>query len=255
MKVKDIISTCPKISQDDLASKARAIMRRKNIRALPVFKNNKLIGIITRSDLLKITSTKSNITVGGLLWRPLINLNSDTDIETAAKVILDNGIKQVPIFENNRYIGLVRDIDLLKAFSKRKRIDKKVSEVMTKRVKTFTVDDPISKIWTASLKHSGFPILNKKQVVGIITSKELLNSKKARLSVEAKKTKTTPSAGVVMRIIAGEIPHMTVKPDESIVKATKKILNAGLSILPVIDGKKHLKGIVTKKDLLRGFLK
>lgn len=255
MKVKEILITCPRISPNDLASKARTLMRKNKLRALPVFDGEKLVGIITRSDLLKITSNKSNITVGGLLWRPLIKVDADASLNETIDILLKNGIKQVPVFEKGEYLGLVRDVDLLKALINKSTPSKKVKDVMTKGVHTFSVDDPVSKIWARILTHSGFPILDKGEVVGIVTSKELLESKKARFAREADKVKSVPKIETIMRITTGNEKKLAITPTESVLEASKKILEADVSILPVVNKKGVLEGIVTKKDLLRGFRK
>lgn len=252
--IKDFVNSYPKILPKASAVRARAVMRKNNIRALPVFENNKLIGIITRSDILKITSTKSNITVGGLLWRPVIKVDSNTNLQELVKIMVKTKIKQVPIFENNKYLGLIRDLDLMRAILDKNVKPKKklVRDVMSKKVRRFTVKDTIDKVWFSLKEHSGSPVLDKNKVVGIITSKEILNSKKARLARSSKGLRKAANVETVMRTIKGNERDFLINSNSKVDDAIKKFLKTEVSILPVVD--ERLVGVVTKRDILRAYV-
>lgn len=253
MKAKDIATPCRRLSQDDLASKARAEFRKNKTRAMPVFSSKELVGVITRSDLIKITSTKSNITVKDLLWKPLVKIDASDPITKTARTLVENGIKQAPVFENNKFIGMARDLDLLKALVSSKRPNrKKVADVMTPGATTFSTKDRVSKVWLIAHGHSGFPVLDKREVVGIISSQELLESKRARISRETEKQKTVAKVEHVMRIITGEEARFLVKPSDTIQDAVAKIIDTKAGILPVVDN--GLIGVVSRRDLLRGYI-
>ncbi len=257
MKVKEVAFTkAPSVSKNDLATRARALMRQYSVRALPVFDNDKLTGVITRSDLVKITSTKSNITVGGLLWKPLLTIDSESGIFDAAKILLKEDLKQIPILEKGRYLGLVRDVDILQAIldSKIKSKKKAVRDIMTSRVKMTTPDESISKIWSSITEHSAFPVVQSGKIIGVISTRELLDSKSARIERESKTIKHPAKVGHIMRIIIGQEHKFIVPPDSPIDKAIKKMLDENLSILMVAENVKKLIGIVTRKDLLKAYV-
>jgi predicted transcriptional regulator len=257
MKVKDIVFTkAPPVSKNDLAVRARALMRQNSVRALPVFDNEKLIGVITRSDLVKITSTKSNITVGGLLWKPLITADAESDIFEAAKILLKEDMKQIPVTGNSKYIGMVRDIDILQVILDRKLKPKKksVRDIMTSRVRIFASDESISKVWSSIAEHSAFPVIQAGRIVGIISTKELLDSRSTRIERESKAIKNPTKVGHTMRILIGREGKFIVPPDSAVEKAIKKMLDEDLSILIVAENFKKLIGIVTRKDLLKAYV-
>ncbi|MFO7872095.1 MAG: CBS domain-containing protein [Candidatus Undinarchaeales archaeon] len=256
MKLKSYVTPCPTVSPDDLVSKARAEMRKSNLRALPVLYNEKLVGVITRSDVLKITSSKTNIEVGGILWKPLIKIGASADILEAVDKIIKNKIKQLPVLENEEFIGMIRDVDMLKAASEGHMTpnNDEVKELMSKNVQTFSKKDPLSEVWAKITTHSGFPVVDNNKLIGIITSRELLNSKKARIVKESDNPNTLTKVETVMRIVSGQEDLFTVKKSDSVNEAAKKITKAGSNILIVKEKNKEADGILTKKDILRGYL-
>ncbi len=257
MKVKDFVfAKAPSISKNDLAVKARALMRQNSVRALPVFENGKLSGIVTRSDIAKITSTKSNITVGGLVWKPLVTIAPEQALLDAAKILLKEGIKQLPVMSDGKFLGFVRDLDILAAISANKLSPKKKSirDVMTSRVKTFSFDESITKMWSSVSEHSSFPVLQSGRIVGIISTKELLNSKGARIERESKSVKNPTKVGNIMRIIIGQEHRFLIPPDMPVEKAIRKMLDEDTGILIVAEKNNKLIGIVTRKDLLKAYI-
>ncbi|PKP60301.1 MAG: CBS domain-containing protein, partial [Candidatus Altiarchaeales archaeon HGW-Altiarchaeales-2] len=109
MKVSEIMTKKVDVIKDnDLVTKARAIMRDKGFRAMPVVdKNNRMTGIIGRGDVLQITSAKSNLLVKGLMRHPVVGFE-DEDINAIAKRMIDNSIKQIIIVDKkaqNKFLG------------------------------------------------------------------------------------------------------------------------------------------------------
>ncbi len=257
MKVKDFVfAKSPVISKNDLAVKARALMRQNSVRALPVFDGEKLIGVLTRSDLAKITSTKSNMTVGGFLWKPLVTITAEHTLLDAAKILLKEDIKQIPVMNDGRFIGFIRDLDILTGISANKVPAKKksVRDVMTSRVKTFSFDESITKVWSSVSEHASFPVLQSGRIVGIISTKELLHSKGARIERESKAVKNPTKVGNLMRIVIGQEQKFLVGPDSPVEKAIRKMLDEDTGILVVAERNNKLIGIVTRKDLLKAYI-
>lgn len=53
------------VSADTHVTKVRSVFREHGFRTIPVVSGNRLEGIITRGDMLNISSTKSNIDARG----------------------------------------------------------------------------------------------------------------------------------------------------------------------------------------------
>ena len=109
------------------------------------------------------------------------------------------------------------------------------------------------KAWFALKNHSGFPVVEKKKVVGIATSMQLIKRQKGRLVRESGGLKTTTRVRSLMFTTKGEGAKYLVKPTTPIEEAADKIIRLKrTNILPVVD--KELVGVVTRKDLLRGYV-
>jgi len=102
---------------------------------------------------------------------------------------------------------------------------------------TLDANEPISKAFEISAKQkiSGFPVLSKGKLVGIITGRDLRTV--TDLSIKAKDLMTTKL--------------ITASPKISLAKA-KEILNTNrIEKLLLVDNKNHLKGLITITDILK----
>jgi len=68
MLVEEIMSRDPLYIEDStFLTNARQLIRDHHIRALPVVDNQKrVLGIVTTQDMMRVTSTRSNVTVSGI---------------------------------------------------------------------------------------------------------------------------------------------------------------------------------------------
>jgi acetoin utilization protein AcuB len=130
MLVKDRMTPNPiTITPDTTFPDAFRIIREKGIRYLPVVnKRGKLIGIVTQTDLLHASpssaTTLSVFEVNYLLarltveevMRTPITVPEDAPIESAAKVMVENGISCLPVMRDGDLVGIITETDIFKAF-------------------------------------------------------------------------------------------------------------------------------------------
>ena len=95
-------------------------------------------------------------------------------------------------------------------------------------------------------------MIDRGKLVGIITSPDLLTSKKSRVSREAEHIKTSTNVGKIMRVI-GDDENFVASPNTSTKEAAEKLIKTGVNIL-VIEENNKVVGIASRKDILRGFL-
>lgn len=138
----------------------------------------------------------------------------------------------------------------------------KVSDVMTERVFTVTVDTPLKIVATRMLEYgvSGMPVVVGERVLGVISETDILF--KERIAPDRKGVvdwlvhyaEDPPLAKLEART-AGEAmttPAVTIGSTRSIADAAATMLELRIDRLPVVDGGR-LVGIVTRTDLVRAF--
>ncbi|RJS71919.1 MAG: CBS domain-containing protein [Candidatus Syntrophoarchaeum sp. WYZ-LMO15] len=243
--IKEIAGRAISLREDEYLTKARQIIRDNELRVLPVVDENEmLLGVITDEDVLKLSATKSNVTVKGFI-REVHAADIDEDLHSLARRMIEDEVDEIPVTENGRLVGILNLRDILRAIPYR-RSDKLIGSIMTRKVKTLRSDDPITIAVSnmAEYGYSGFPVLDDKgKLVGIVTRRDLI---RARSKVG--KEHPPPAVKSVMTTTI----H-AVSPDTRVHEAVEMMLKFDIGRLPVTeDGK--LIGIVDRYDLIKAVI-
>jgi len=99
--VKDIMDQkYPTIYADELATKARAVLRERALRILPVVDEHKrLVGVISRNDIMNITSSVSPIRVNGIMTTHPHTVNPDMDAVQAMREMVRRDEWYAPVIK------------------------------------------------------------------------------------------------------------------------------------------------------------
>jgi len=76
----------------------------------------KPLGIVTERDILRLVEQYPEplvLKVKQVMSQPLISTDSDTSIEEAARLMVKNRIKRLPVVENDRLVGIVTSSDIM----------------------------------------------------------------------------------------------------------------------------------------------
>ena len=118
------------ITPDIPIAEALEWMRREKVRRFPVVdKKGKLLGIVTRSDLLhaspssvmslnvwEVTYLLSQVTVKEVMTKRVITICEDCPLEEAARIMADNKIGGLPVMRDDMVVGIITESDLFKVF-------------------------------------------------------------------------------------------------------------------------------------------
>ena len=114
MKVEDVVSTdVIHVSVPGNREKALSLMREEQVSVVPVVKNdtNELVGILTRSDMITNPDEEQ---IAMLMTRDLITAKMDDDISDVASKMVENGIRRVPVInDDGELVGIVTSFDLV----------------------------------------------------------------------------------------------------------------------------------------------
>jgi len=171
----------------------------------------------------------------------------------AAKIFATTGF-DVPVVksqEDATIIGVIDSALLLNALSFDKKIT--IDTVMTRDVQTCDATDPISKVWLnmAQYGFSGYPVVKKKRLIGIVTLQDILKAGHIRLEREDERgggRVHSPAVEKVMRT-----PAITVESDSSLWEAANLMKQYAIGRLPVVEDTKLI-GIVDRQDLVRAII-
>lgn len=113
MKVKDAMhKDVAWVAPDEPIAKVAAVMREKDIGAIPVGENDRLIGMVTDRDIavrgLVNGSASMQMTAHEVMTHPIIYCMAEEDIEDAVRLMKKNKIRRLPVIDKQkRMVGML----------------------------------------------------------------------------------------------------------------------------------------------------
>ncbi|MEI8332000.1 MAG: CBS domain-containing protein [Methanomicrobiales archaeon] len=278
MLVKDYM-TCDVVhveipgNRDDVLK----ILKRTGISGVPVIKNKKIVGIITRKDLLR---KPEETQLGLLMTSKPISIGPGADIRDAARLLVTHCIRRLPVVEEGHLLGLLSVSDIIHAMAQMKLKD----EIkMTYTSKTFALweETPLTVVGRV-MEISGvdaIPILDGDNILqGIISERDLIRNSSIEDSVgvsdfsngtdddewtwESIRDNHTISFG----ISKVQLPNRPVKfamvknvvavpTNAEVSECALKMRRARVDQLPVINNEKQLVAMLYDRELIRALCK
>ena len=126
--VKDILrekgSAVVTISSGSTVFEALQMMAEKNIGALMVMDEEKVLGLITERDYARKIVLKGkysrNVAVREIMTREMIRIGPDENVEGCMELMTDKRVRHLPVFENDRLVGIVSIGDIVKTIIQHK---------------------------------------------------------------------------------------------------------------------------------------
>jgi len=256
MLVEDIMSRDPLHVEDStFLTKARQMIRDNHVRGLPVLDSKGMVqGIVTNQDMLRVTSTKSNVTVSGYVVQVPV-VTGQMNVLDAARLMLRERRTLLPVIESEekpRLLGVVSLLDVFMNIDLKNVPKKQVSEVMTSEVVTTRPDDHVTKIWDLMVEKdfTGLPVVKDGRPTGMITRFDLLKGT-ARIGKESERRPADSMQVPVEKFMS--TPLYSVTPEDSVRTAIELMLKHNVGRMSVVDGGK-LVGIVDRNDLIKSYL-
>ncbi len=249
----------PSIYTGELATKARAILRDRGLRVLPVLdERRRLVGVLSRGDIMTITSSISPIRVEGIMATSKFVATLDMDaFDTVRKMIrLDEWyIPAVRSSQDYTYMGMFSLAVFIRASLQKEfaALSKPLSQVMTTDLVTCSLGDEVDNVWRLMQERSfaGLPVMKKGRLVGMVTQKDLLDSGGVFPAFEAKRGrfKAPPKISSVMRTSI-----ISLKPTDNVKKAAELMLQKDIGRIPIVNSEGKLIGMVDREDIARALL-
>jgi len=238
----------PVLRFNDQITKARQILRDNRFREVYVIDAKKnLLGYLDLTDGLRVTATKSNVTVEGFVKEAPM-MNPTDPIEQVAISMRKYKTDSAAVVDNHPHIlGGVLLSDIFPVIISRNKLHGRVSDFMTRDVIVASPTDTVQKIYTLIMESgfSAFPVVKRKRIVGLISRRDLIRARRMQ-SVISQHAHTT-----IEEVMSKDV--VTIGPDETISSAAELLVKHDVSRLPVIDGD-HIIGIVDRHDILTGLV-
>ncbi|MEU9627421.1 CBS domain-containing protein [Streptomyces luteogriseus] len=138
-----------------------------------------------------------------------------------------------------------------------------VGDVMTRTVVALAAGANFKEIvrTVEGQRISALPVVDtRKRVVGVVSEADLLRKEEFRDSAPGRGPRARPPEGLekAQALTAADLmtsPPVTVHPDATLARAARLMARRKVKRLPVVDDDGVLRGIVSRSDLLRVFLR
>jgi len=258
MLVGEIMSRDPLyVEGSTFLTNVRQLIRDNYVRALPVVDEQKrVVGVIKAQDILKVTSSRSNVTVTGFISEAP-RVTEYANVQEAIRLMIENESIILPVIQAEDkpvLVGIISLMDIFSSLDLSKAPDKPVSEIMSKKVIIASMNEPLTKVWDKMTEgdFTGIPVVNEKgEPVGMVTKFDILRHGWARISKEDTSKPKDTTHLKVQKVMS--TPLQSINPDDSVKKAMEVMLKYDVGRIPVVkDGK--LAGIVDRYDLIKSYL-
>jgi len=272
--IREVASSSLPGSRDEVLE----ILKTKHISGVPIVKNGELLGIVTRTDLLKNPEEEQ---IALIMTRNPITISPDRSIAEAARLILDNNIRRLPVVEKGKLSGILTIADIVGAIGKM-NITSPIGDYVGNNVVSVWSETPMNVVGAimelADVK--AVPILDSSMaLVGVAADKDLIGASiiEDRTEVSNMSSGSDDDAwtweslrdtmSLYYSVSKINLPNYPVKniikfkgePETAVLSSqvsecAKKMRRKRLDQIPVITSSRMLIGLLRDKDLLKAIV-
>ena len=128
MRIRDVMTRNPiTVDGETLVLDAQKVMKENNIRRIPVVDKGKLVGIVTKHDLLEASPSPATslsvfelnyllakMKVKEIMKKNPLTLGPDTPFEEALRLGQEKKIGSFPVVENGKLVGITTESDIIR---------------------------------------------------------------------------------------------------------------------------------------------
>ncbi|WNY23294.1 Inosine-5'-monophosphate dehydrogenase [Methanimicrococcus hongohii] len=268
--VKNVASATLPGSRDEVLS----ILKDKKVSGVPVLKDNKVVGIVSRTNILKNPEEEQ---LALLMTRNPITIQVGASLKEAARLLYEKNIRRLPVVdENGRLEGLITTADVIGAIADFD-IETPIGDFLSSHVYVLWDQTPLPVVSIsmdlADVK--ACPVIDSNlNLVGIISDRDVVGSS----IIEDRVEKSDMSAGddddswtwesmrdtmsIYYSVSSVKLPNDKFAKDimvSDLISATKistvsscarKMKRARIDQIPVVDSDGKLEGMLLDRDLL-----
>lgn len=252
--VKDVFSKeYATINEDDVLSKCFELFKKEGRPVLAVLDDKgKYVGVIARRWIIRARLDPITTKVKSLM-RAAPKVEPDVSLSKTAKMMIQSGVRQLPVFEKEKLIGFVTDEAIIHGAVTQDWGNAAIEQIMTKAPYTIEASRSVGAVLSLFREHniSHAPVIENGKLVGIVSTQDIIEhvfQPKERQTLgdivgEKVQVLSIPAKGIMVS------PVVTATPETTLKDAEKKMHSFNVHCLAVM-AKERLVGIVTKLDFL-----
>ncbi|MDO5852102.1 MAG: CBS domain-containing protein [Methanobacteriaceae archaeon] len=159
------------------------------IGGIPIMDDNKIVGIVTKTDFMKKCTIEPYTTtpISEIMTPKVLTIESEDRFVHARRIMIDNEVSRLIIVDTGKIEGIISARDMAKAVIEfKKRVPEKyqesqirnmyIKDVMSKNVESVTSDMTIADVAKIMVDNefSGMPIVDDGKMKGIVTKTDIL---------------------------------------------------------------------------------
>lgn len=267
--VRDVASATLPGSRDEVLK----ILKNKHISGVPVLKDSKVVGIVTRTNLLQNPEEEQ---LALLMTRDPITISPGSDLQTAARLLLKHGIRRLPVVDDGKLVGLVTVADVVGTIADM-NIDIPIKDYVEKEVVAIYSETPLpvaARIMElAAVK--AVPVLDANlELVGIISDRDIIAASVIEDSVEMSDMSSgldddawtwesmRDTMSIYYSVSRIKVPNLigrdimikepiTATYIASVSDCARKMKRNRIDQIPIINSNRKLQGLLRDHDLLK----
>jgi len=257
MSTISVIDVCSKgfasVNENDPLSRCLELFKKEMPPVLAVMdKDGKFAGVISKRWINRSRLDPATTKVRALM-RPAPKVDPTVSLGKAAKVMIESGIRQIPVFEKKKLIGFVTDEDIIHGAVNQEWGNTKIETIMSKAPYSIDGNRSIGAVLSIFRERgiSHLPVTEEGKLVGMVSISDVIEQiyqPRKKQTVGDIKGEKVPILNLPAKGIMAK-PVITVQPDTTLREAEKTMHDQNISCLPIVTGEK-LTGIVTKLDFL-----
>lgn len=162
---------------------ALKIMKDRGVTSVPVVKNHKLVGIVTRGDIFRNPEEDQ---IALLMTRQPVFVSPNATINDAAHILVENTFRRMPVVDDSELVGFITVTDIVSAIADMD-IGTPVDDYIIREIVAvweMTPVDVVGEIMKLANADASPVLDSANKVVGIVTESALLKASKIEDTTE-----------------------------------------------------------------------
>jgi len=253
----------------------KALQERK-VSGLPVVKKGEVVGMITRTDLLR---NREEDQIALVMSRNPITVSPDSTLIEAAKLLYDHGIRRLPVVEDKKLVGIITIADIIKIAADL-AIDTDIEKFIEREIVVLWSEMPlpVAGFVMESAAVEACPVIDTSlKLVGIISDRDLIKASVIEDSV-AKTDMSSVDAGEdewmwdrvmqttnkyyevsrirLRNILVREamVPALTATKRSEVSKCAAIMSKDRIDQMPVVTSSQKLMGLLRDRDIVKALI-